>query len=164
MGGGNGAGWLFYPQRGNASFHRCAPQGRNRLSLCPLGDPHIMQSALELFSCLCSRNRAASSGLYPREAHRPLKLQSFSPLVAKFHKIQPHSFSQPMALEIVLLILIPVHSTLSWLSLQPGLLPVHSTHVPFLPQTWSLHFLPSSIVASSLPLVVQFILSVLRPI
>ena len=73
---------LFSPEISVIS-HRRIQKCRNSLSPCTLGDPQIVQSALELFSSLLCRFKALFSGLYPRLAQELLKLQAQSAWVAQ---------------------------------------------------------------------------------
>ena len=53
---------------------------------------------LGLLGCFLSPSRAVSSGLYPSQAHRRLKLQSLSPTSNKNSRKSDALISQPMAL------------------------------------------------------------------
>lgn len=134
------------------NFSTSVSQAILRSCSLPLGD---LLSSLQKF---CSTLRT----IYQLH-HRLLKL--LVPLVVKIHKNQPLSFSPsmspgkcfPRAIPCVLL-------SLSHLSLWPGLLPLCSTLVPFLPPNHASGPPTYLDVASSLPVVVQFSLSVLRSI
>ena len=159
----NRACWLLCPWRGNsanATSHRCSP--RRAVSPCDLGVPQMVLRTPGLLAYLLSRSRAAASGLYTSQACQPLKLQCSSPSIYKnSQKINPSHFPSQWLWWSVLCVSSPEHSHFSHHCLRPMLSPLHSTQDLFLPQTMSLHFLD---MASSPPLVVQFVLSILKSI
>lgn len=137
----------FVPQRGvsvNATFQRCAPRRANNLpTVCP-GDPQVVLSVPGLFPRLISRSRAVLSGPYPSHAQRPLKLQSSCPTRCKL-KLAPLIFPANGSEEVFCLcISLCAPLSLTFLCNQ-GCLPSTVSHHPFLPQTMSPHFLPSSV-------------------
>lgn len=113
-----------------------------------------------LLACLLSRSRAMPSGLSSSHACQPLKLQSLSPTGCKSTKISSSCFSSQW-LWGSFLGHISVHPTLS------GLSAIRARSPPQYPQSMSppshISALPTFLsVASSLPLVMEFVLSILR--
>ena len=120
----------------------CSNKYEQSLPMYLRWDPQITQSAPGLLAGLLSRCRAVPSGLYPSQAQWPLKLQLLSSTDCKnLWKSPPLSFPDN---SFVLLVCIPVHSTLLAFSLWPGLPLLCSTCNPFLPQITFPYFPPSS--------------------
>ena len=157
-------------RRGMVAPGSCFPW-ETSLQMPPLTDAleeeptvSLMPSALGLFACFFSRSRAVPSGLYVSQAHQPLNTSLWVQLVEKTHENQAFTFSYPKALgkcppcvySSMLHSLSPFSMTIVLSSLQhlwsvspPNYVSAHPTFLN---------------VTSSILLVWQFVLSVLKSI
>ena len=142
--GGKWACWFLCPYNGvsmKGNVHRHVPRMNNLPPFCPRWSSDL-SLCLWLFACLLSMSRVAPAWL--SQSH----LQIFNLWFLKPHwlqKLSPSPFPCQWLWGYLLLEHSSVYPPLSLFSLWPWIPPFHSTHDPFLPQTTTLHSLPSSI-------------------
>ena len=115
---------------------------REQSFLCALRHPQNMLCTLGLLACLFSRALRSPSHPSPWTSKTSLWFCTGFALVAKIHKNQPLSFSQPMVLGMFSLG-VSLCAPLSLTFLCYSLSPLSSTQHLFLPHTKPLHSLPS---------------------
>lgn len=159
VGIGNGASQLFCPQRVisvTTTSHRRAPGRVSSFPYVPLDDPpdHLL-SAARVLACLFPTSRVGPQGFIPATLAILLNFSLWALLVAKAYKNQPLWFFQPVDLGKCSFCLFPCTFPTPPLSATMTPSPQHLESI-----SSPIHVSPTILhVASSLPVVVQFVVS-----